>query len=203
MNIAGFEEISTIEYPGEVASVIYTSECNLRCPFCYNHRLVNADEKTLIIGKNKIISRLKENKLITAAVITGGEPTIQWDLIPFMRKIKKETGLKIKLFTNGINYIKVMEAIPYIDALSVDFKTIPSMYKYLGASHNQVQSFCKLVTELKTLNINLEFRCTLAPWLTDDSIVAKIKELISPYKLITQVAQMDDILDPSFFLDRK
>lgn len=203
LKIYGFQETSTVDYPGEVASIIFTAGCNLRCPYCYNHRVVHGIDKKEYIQVNEVIRRLKNNKIITAVVISGGEPTIHTDLVDFIRRIKRETGLKIKLFTNGINYIDVLRTIPYIDALSIDYKTYPRMYRELGASPNQIESFKMLVSELRFWNIDLEFRCTLAPWFTNDKIVESIRQTISPRKLITQEACMDDVMYPQFFQDHK
>ena len=36
----GVLRLSTIDYPGRLASVIYCSGCPLRCPYCHNKGLV-------------------------------------------------------------------------------------------------------------------------------------------------------------------
>ena len=36
----GWQKTSLIEYPGQVATVLFTGGCNFRCPYCYNVDLV-------------------------------------------------------------------------------------------------------------------------------------------------------------------
>lgn len=43
MKIAGLEPLTLQDYPGEIAAVIFTAGCNLRCPYCHNPELVKTD----------------------------------------------------------------------------------------------------------------------------------------------------------------
>ena len=36
----GFQKTTLIDYPGAIASLIFTGGCNFRCPYCYNPELV-------------------------------------------------------------------------------------------------------------------------------------------------------------------
>ena len=36
MRIAGLEKLSTVDYPGKPAAVIFTAGCNYRCFYCHN-----------------------------------------------------------------------------------------------------------------------------------------------------------------------
>ena len=40
MTFAGFVPLSLCDYPGCVASVLFTQGCNFRCPWCHNPHLV-------------------------------------------------------------------------------------------------------------------------------------------------------------------
>ena len=40
MRIAGLQKLTLLDYPGEVACIVFTRGCNLRCPFCQNPDLV-------------------------------------------------------------------------------------------------------------------------------------------------------------------
>jgi len=40
MEIKGFIGVSLVDWDGKVASVMFLPDCNLRCPFCYNTKLV-------------------------------------------------------------------------------------------------------------------------------------------------------------------
>ena len=44
MKYAGLIKQSLVDYPGEIAAVLFTRGCNFRCPFCHNVHLL-AEEK--------------------------------------------------------------------------------------------------------------------------------------------------------------
>ena len=89
MKIGGFLKQSLIDFPGNIASVIFTVGCNFRCFYCHNPELVLPEKIKLneLINESDILSYLNSNKsLLDAVVITGGEPTIHSDLPDFIEK---------------------------------------------------------------------------------------------------------------------
>ncbi|MFA4980495.1 MAG: radical SAM protein [Sphingobacterium sp.] len=120
MKIGGIEKTTLIDYPGEIATIIFTQGCNFRCQFCYNPMLVwpeSEDSKLKYnplnngvdqrdhseITENDLFAFLKGRKgRVDGVVITGGEPTLHPDLPEFIEKIKT-IGYKVKLDTNGTN----------------------------------------------------------------------------------------------------
>ena len=130
MLIAGFEKNSLLDYPGKVASIIFTYGCNLRCSYCHNPELViHPCKKEAIISEDSVFEHLKLRKgLVDALVITGGEPTLQEDLIPFIKKVK-ELGYIVKLDTNGVkeDVVKEIMDLDIVDYWAMDIK-YPSEY---------------------------------------------------------------------------
>ena len=45
MRICGLQTLSLVDYPGKLATTVFTGGCNLRCPFCHNALLVNRLEE--------------------------------------------------------------------------------------------------------------------------------------------------------------
>ena len=65
LNIAGFEKISLIDYPGKLSAIVFTYGCNLRCEYCHNPELVIEPLKeNLLLDENKILSEILSKKLI-------------------------------------------------------------------------------------------------------------------------------------------
>ena len=111
MEIKGFIDISLVDWDGKISSVVFLAGCNLRCPFCYNVNLVLHPKKLPTIPFEQIGDRLKNKRgSIDDIVITGGEPTIQSDLLELCKRIK-EKGFLVKLDTNGTNPVMVKELI--------------------------------------------------------------------------------------------
>src|SRR5665647_2062587 len=101
MLLGGFQKLTLIDYPGKLATTVFTVGCNFRCPFCHNPELVNLklvhDEKS----EKEFLDFLKKRRgKLEGVCITGGEPLIQPDIIDFIKKIKK-LGFLVKLDTNG------------------------------------------------------------------------------------------------------
>lgn len=101
MDIKGFIETSFLDWPGQVASVIFLAGCNFRCPFCHNHGLVLNRTAFRNLHWPDIKDRLARFKgWIDGVVLTGGEPTLTPELPGLIGEIKAE-GFKVKLDTNG------------------------------------------------------------------------------------------------------
>ena len=99
MRIGGFNKLTTQDFPGNLACIIFLSGCNFNCDYCYNRDLV--ESKAPEIDQEEIFSYLEERKkMLDGVVISGGEATIWDDLIPFIERLR-EYGFKIKLDTNG------------------------------------------------------------------------------------------------------
>ena len=111
MNIGGIEKFSLIDYPGKISAIVFTQGCNFRCGYCHNPELVFPSLFRSSISEENVFSFLKKRiGKIQALVITGGEPTIQEDLIDFIKKVK-QLGFLVKLDTNGSNPKVIKEII--------------------------------------------------------------------------------------------
>ncbi|MFX1494541.1 MAG: anaerobic ribonucleoside-triphosphate reductase activating protein [Promethearchaeota archaeon] len=120
MRIGGIIDISTKDIPERTSMVIFTVGCNLKCEFCHNKFLLNLD-----VGKDieviDIIEQVKSNLLVSGVSITGGEPTLQKDLIVLCKEIQK-VGKYINIDTNGTNPVLISKLLPYINRVSLDLK---------------------------------------------------------------------------------
>ncbi|MGI6423629.1 MAG: anaerobic ribonucleoside-triphosphate reductase activating protein [Candidatus Dojkabacteria bacterium] len=158
MLIAGFQKSTLLDYPGKVAAILFTYGCNLRCEYCHNPELVILPcKKETIITEEEIFSFLKERRsLLDAVVITGGEPTLQKDLIPFIKKIKS-MGYLVKLDTNGTNskIVKKILDLDIVDYWAMDVKYEKEMYKQ--NLYKEIQKSIKMIMERAK---DYEFRTT-------------------------------------------
>ena len=95
MKISSFLKNSLIDFPGHIASVIFTNGCNWNCWYCQNKSILSsAEDKT-----EEFFRFLSARKgFIDGVVVCGGEPTIHEDLPNLIAKIKK-LGFDVKLDT--------------------------------------------------------------------------------------------------------
>ena len=183
MIILGMEKLSLVDYPNNVCAVLFTSGCNFRCPFCHNSGIVMEDFKPL--NNIEIFDFLKERrKFLDGVCVSGGEPTLQPDLVDFIRKIK-ELGFKVKLDTNGTNP-KVLEellALKLIDYVAMDIKNSFEKYPLTTATENVIIKDIKESIEiLKKNNIDYEFRTTLIKEFHTEEEIHKISEILKGAK---------------------
>ena len=90
MQIGGIQKSSLIDYPGKVSSVIFCSGCNFDCPYCHNPDLVRGQSTCPDrIDPNDVYSFLDQRRnFLDGVVVSGGEPTLQPDLVDLCRRIK-------------------------------------------------------------------------------------------------------------------
>ena len=178
MLIAGFEKNSLLDYPGKVSSIIFTYGCNLRCPYCHNPELViHKLDSNRSIPEEYILAYLKSRiGLIDGLVITGGEPTIQKDLIPFIKKVKN-LGFLVKLDTNGTFSDIVQDIIKQdiVDYWAMDIKFPIEYLNDYGIDSKEVKKSIKLIMKSGK---NYEFRTTYVKGIHDIEDAHDIGKLI-------------------------
>ena len=193
MKFSGLQKTSLVDYPNEVASVLFTPGCNLRCPFCHNWRIV-VDPKPPFLNEEDALSVLESRKrFVDAVVISGGEPTLHKELPRFLKRLK-ERGFKVKLDTNGFYPQVLEECLPFVDYVALDVKT--SLEKYGRLGEGNTADFLKTVELLKTSEVAYEFRTTVVPGFVDAEDVVKIGEIVKGAgSVMLQQFVPDDTLD--------
>ena len=193
--IAGWTKSSFIDYPGTVATVLFLSGCNLRCPFCHNPEIVL--DTLLPIQLSEILSYLKKRRgIIDGVVISGGEPTI-YRRLPELVAILRETGIAIKLDTNGLNPEMIKNCAP--DYLALDIKTVPSKYSIFGIPFDVSGDLEKSISLVRSMGSNAEIRIPAVPGFIDETDIFELITLLTGVqKVIFQpFDSRGQLLDPS------
>ena len=181
MVIHGIQKLTLVDYPGHPAAILFTGDCNFRCPFCQNAPLVLSSSSEPVIADEEIFSFLTKRKgMLDGVVVTGGEPTLQKDLIPFLGRLKT-LGYLVKLDTNGYRpdvLEKAMES-GYVDYVAMDIKTSLDEYPVVAGIKNlDVSRIERSVELLKSGTVDYEFRTTVVEPLHHKENFEKIGELL-------------------------
>lgn len=178
MLISGFEKNTLLDYPGKIASIIFTYGCNLRCSYCHNPELVTLPcNKDLLISEESVLEYLKKRKgLIDGLVITGGEPTLQRDLIPFIKKVKK-LGMLVKLDSNGVldKTVEEIMGLNIVDYWAMDVKYPSEYYKEYGIDTKAIKHSIDMIMNSGR---DYEFRTTYVKGIHSIDDAKDIGELI-------------------------
>lgn len=192
MKYAGMINQSLVDYPGEIAAVLFTRGCNLRCPFCHNPDLL---VKPRILVKpldiEEIIDALlKRRGFLDGAVISGGEPTLNEGLPLDIKRIKS-IGFLVKLDTNGTNPAMLQSLIDqdYLDYVAMDIKSPLDYRKYRAAcgrlSSEDFFSIRSSIHLLRNSGTTVEFRTTVVPVLHTPEDIIEIAQYIEGAELYT------------------
>jgi pyruvate formate lyase activating enzyme len=207
VTIAGIADSSTVDYPGRVCAVVYICGCPYRCPWCQNPELVLKKGGCAPVDIDVIIKSLKQNFLVAAVCVTGGEPVMQEGALEFLRRIKTETGFALKLDTNGCCPEELAKALPYTDFLSMDVKApLDERYgKVIGLPEeweNAVSCIRKTLAMLRESRLETEARTTIVPGLIDTKEeIIEIAHLVGEARFRRYVLQQFrpmNTLDPAY-----
>lgn len=176
MKIAGIQKSSMVDYPGLVSIAVFTPYCNYDCFYCHNREILDGSK---LIDTNEVLDFARKRAgLIEGFVISGGEPTIQPDLIDFVKEIKA-LGYKIKLDTNGgnIDMVKSLIENKLIDYIAVDLKAPFKKYKEICGGTADGQRAKDTLIYVTQAAIPYEIRTTMIPQLNAEEMLQTLREL--------------------------
>ncbi|SMF09392.1 pyruvate formate lyase activating enzyme [Alteromonadaceae bacterium Bs31] len=126
--IGGIAPLTSIDYPGELAAVVFTQGCPWRCVYCHNSELQRPRSESTICWERVLDFLQGRIGLLDAVVFSGGEPTAQAALIEAVQQVKG-MGFKIGLHSAGIYPRRLARVLPYVDWLGLDVKGPAHVYE--------------------------------------------------------------------------
>lgn len=201
MHLKGWVRTSLIDFPDHIATVLFTGGCNFRCPMCHNADLVLRPGELPDLPPEEVWAFLvRRVGLVDGVVITGGEPTLQPELIPFLRRVR-EQGLDIKLDTNGYrpDVLAALLDEGLVDYVALDVKAPPEKYPLLaGCDDLDMAQLERSITLLRDNGLSHEFRTTVVPGLLDEQDVEAIARWIAEAEqYVLQQFRPQHTLDPA------
>lgn len=173
----------------------------MRCPYCHNRDLVLETESLPAIPEEAVLTFLEKRRgLLDGICITGGEPTLQTDLMPFIDRARA-LGLRIKLDTNGTNPAVLDELIEKstVDCIAMDIKAPGDRYEEVTRSRVSLTNIEASIRLIKESHIDYEFRTTVAPGLIAEEDLIRIgRWLAGAKKYVLQQYAPGPTLDDAF-----
>lgn len=200
MKIAGYQSLTLIDYPGVIASIVFTQGCVLNCGYCHNPELLPRKGKVALKEEEVLVRIDARRKMIEGVIVTGGEPTLQPDLPEFLRKMKRR-GLLVKLDTNGVHPGLMQRLLEdrLLDYIAMDLKNVWERYDdVIRTGRPVISDNCRKTFELiQNSGIAHEFRTTICPGVhTAEDFFAIAGQLRPGERYFVQNTRFTKILDP-------
>ncbi len=129
LRIGGLTPMTTIDFPGHMAAVLYCRGCNFRCSYCHNEDLqctkptpgdINWEDALNFLGLRV--------SWLDGVVFSGGEPLLQSALPEAIRDVKA-LGYAAALHTAGPAPERLKKNLPLVDWIGFDVKTLFENYE--------------------------------------------------------------------------
>jgi pyruvate formate lyase activating enzyme len=203
MIFGGFQPLTLLDFPGQVACIAFAQGCNLRCGYCHNPQLVNppSKEDTRLSTNDDVLAFLETRRdTLDGVVISGGEPTLQPDLIDFLARVKA-LGLRAKLDTNGTNPSVLDQALGQglLDYVAMDVKHDPARYSEITGVAVTPTLLHTSRDTIRDSGIAYEFRTTVLPQFHNEAAFESIARFCEgASRFVLQCFSPEKILNPAF-----
>ena len=169
LRVGGFVPFTTIDYPGELAAVVFLQGCPWRCSYCHNTHLQPVCS-TESLSWRSVLGLLKQRQgLLDAVVFSGGEPTSQRGLRDAMLEVKA-LGFKLGLHTAGIHPERLQHLLPLLDWAGLDIKELPEHYPDLTGAPGSGEKAWRSLLLLHESGVPFQARTTLYPGLPQERL---------------------------------
>jgi len=132
LRIGGLTPLTTIDFPGKLAAVVFCQGCPWRCGYCHNTELLDAGAPTAHTWAE--VDRLLHARrgLLDGVVFSGGEPTLQAALPDALARVRA-LGFATGLHTAGMYPERLAALLPRLDWVGLDIKA--PLHRYDAITH--------------------------------------------------------------------
>ena len=188
IEVGGLTPLTTIDYPGELAAVLFLQGCPWRCGYCHNQELMPRRSGSAIPWPRVIALLEQRVGLLDAVVFSGGEPTLQAQLGEAMQQVKS-LGFKIGLHTAGIYPERLRAVLPLLDWIGMDIKSTRAGYAAITGVRGSGARAWRSTELILESGVACEFRTTLHPDLLSRAQLTALAAELSESGATTYVVQ--------------
>jgi len=113
--------LTTIDFPGRLAAVLFLQGCPWRCSYCHNPHLLPARAGTGVEWTSVLDFLQRRRGLLDGVVFSGGEPTLQSSLDDAIAQVRA-LGYHAALHTGGMYPDRLRPLLPRLDWVGLDIK---------------------------------------------------------------------------------
>jgi pyruvate formate lyase activating enzyme len=178
LRIGGLTPLTSVDYPGELAAVVYCRGCPWRCPYCHNADLQDPNKPSEPTWPEVLDFLERRRGLLDALVFTGGEPTAQRALGDAMAEVRA-LGFKVGLHTGGPYPERLPQLLPLVDWVGLDIKALPEDYPRVTGVAGSGERAWQSLRLLLDAGVSLEVRTTPMPGMDDPAYLGRLSERLA------------------------
>ncbi|HWP12397.1 MAG TPA: anaerobic ribonucleoside-triphosphate reductase activating protein [Ramlibacter sp.] len=121
LRIGGLTPLTTIDFPGRLAAVLFCQGCPWRCGYCHNPGLLDAAAPGTVPWAQVRAFLQQRRGLLDGVVFSGGEPTLQSALPAALAEVRA-LGFETALHTGGMYPQRLAALLPHLNWVGLDIK---------------------------------------------------------------------------------
>ena len=177
LKVGGLVPFTTIDYPDQLAAVVFCQGCPWRCRYCHNRELLDAAAPGAIPWDEVLAFLGRRRGVLDAVVFSGGEPTMQPGLIHAVRDVRN-FGFRIGLHTGGAFPEALRELLSHLDWVGMDIKTTFPDYDRITCVPGSGEAAERSAALVRASGVLHRFRTTVEPDLLCDEQVAALRRMV-------------------------
>jgi pyruvate formate lyase activating enzyme len=201
IKVGGLTRLTSIDFPGHLAAVIFTQGCLWRCRYCYNTSLLDPRQDAVYDWEEVLFFLKRRRCLLDGIVFSGGEPTFWPSLPDYMHQIRR-MGFRVALHTSGAypDRLSLIIRENLVDWIGLDIKALFNDYKRITRIRGSGILASQSLQILLNSKVNREIRITVHPMLftrQDLLDIANQLSLAGVSDLVLQTCRAKETLDPT------
>jgi pyruvate formate lyase activating enzyme len=198
LQVGGITPLTTIDFPDELAAVVFCQGCPWRCRYCQNSHLLQRSRRPEIAWRDVLGLLRRRRGLLDAVVFSGGEPTVQRGLPDAVREVQS-LGFKVGMHTAGCYPGRLDALLPALDWVGLDIKALPEDYPALtGIAGSGERAFDSLRHVIES-GVRHEARVTVHDALLPPAKLQRLVDLLGVYgtdQIMLQRCRTQHLRDP-------
>lgn len=164
IRVGGMTPLTTVDFPGQLAAVLYLQGCPWRCGYCHNPELLPARGDQVIPWPRIEAFLHCRRGLLDGVVFSGGEPTSQATLVDAVARVKA-LGYRAGLHTGGMYPARLRQLLPLLDWIGLDIKANDEAYDRITGRRGSARPVHDSLDAILESGISCECRTTWHPQL--------------------------------------
>ncbi|MBE6447091.1 MAG: anaerobic ribonucleoside-triphosphate reductase activating protein [Alphaproteobacteria bacterium] len=175
--VGGIVSLTTVDYPGHLASVVFLQGCPWRCVYCHNPHLQAMLPVESLPWEDVLALIEMRREFVEAVIFSGGEPLAQGEVLSSAINDVKNLGYKVGLHTTGAYPDRFSKLLHVLDWVGFDVKHSFRDYEQItnvqGSGNVALESLKILIAS----NVDFEARMTLYDRIPSDAVVDTLKDI--------------------------